>query len=471
MKKKTTLRRMGAALLHVWLCVLTPLPALAFSDVAEVKTRSGLTAWLIEDHSLPLVSLSLRFQGVGHATDPDDSRGLTNLLVGMLEEGAGPYDALAFKQALEERAIKLSFSADDDGIRIGVSALAEELDEALRLAALALLEPHFEEEALRRVKGQIHTILLRNQKEPGYLASKRWQEEVFGDHPYRHTALGEWEEVAWITSGRLTLRAQQVFRRDNLLISAAGDVGSAALARMLERHFGALPAGPEAAVSAPQKKAVSDFDASDMTVGRADVPVTVPQSVVLFGLPGLRRSDPDFYAAYVLNYILGGGGFSSRLMEEVREKRGLVYGIGTWLDTPDHAGLWKGRFATRSASVDEAIAAVKSIFARLRKNGVKAEELADAKSYITGSFPLNLASTGDAVHYLEVMQRYGLGRDYLKKRNEIMQAVKQEDVNRVARRLIDPEKLFFVVAGEPLTDAEKEKKKQDTGGDSPDRKE
>jgi zinc protease len=246
--------------------------------------------------------------------------------------------------------------------------------------------------------------------------------------------------VATITGDDLRQFTRERLAKDNLTVGVAGDVTAEELGRLLDLAFGDLPD-----TSAP----IEIADAEPAGGGTVVVRKRVPQSWVMFGQEGLARADPDFYAAYVTNHLLGGGGFTSRLTEEVREKRGLAYSVYSYLYPMDHAPLWLGGVGTANAAVDESIRLVRHEVARMAAGEVGAEELADAKTYLTGSFPLRLTSNDQIASMLVSIQVDDLGIDYLEERNGYIEAVTVEDVRRVAARLYHPGQLLVVVVGDP----------------------
>ncbi len=187
-----------------------------------------------------------------------------------------------------------------------------------------------------------------------------------------------------------------------------------------------------------------------LTGGVTVVSFDTPQSVVSFGEAGIKRDDPDFFAAYVLNHVLGGQGFAARLMNEVREKRGLTYGVGSYLVPMNHAETWQGSFASANEKVAEAISVIRDVWADVAKNGVTQEELDAAKTYLTGSFPLRFDGNGKIANILVGMMSEGLPASYVNDRNGYVEAVTLDDVKRVAARLMKPDGLRFVVVGKPV---------------------
>jgi len=434
----TMQRALMAAVLFLGLCFVAA-PASAVT-VQSVTSPGGITAWLVEDHSLPVVTFDVSFRG-GSALDPAEKAGLATLTTDLLDEGAGDLDSPAFQGRLEDLAASLQFGASEDAIGVSLRAITANLGASLDLLRLSLTAPRFDEAAVARVRGQLLDQLAREVREPHYIAGRLWWRNAFGDHPYARPTQGTAESVARISPDDMRALVHGRFARDVMLIGVVGDVTPAALRDLLDKTFIGLPLHAAAAT-------VPDVQASDKgTLLLAKLPI--PQSVVTFGQPGIKRDDPDWYAAYIVNHILGGGGFSSRLTSEVREKRGLAYSVYSGLQPMQHSGVILGGVATQNSRVAQSIDIIRAEWRRMRDDGPTAQELQDAKTYLTGSFPLNLDSTGRIAATLVAVQRDGLGIDYLDRRDALINAVTLEDARRVARRLLDPDKLSFVVVGSP----------------------
>lgn len=410
------------------------------TQIKRVVSPGGIEAWLVEEHSIPLIAVEIGFKG-GARLDPDGKEGLAYMLSGLLDEGAGDLDSQAFQTRLEDLAVRLSFDAGRDGFYGSLRTLTDNRDEAFRLLKLALTEPRFDEEPIERIRSKILVKLNRDAASPQVIARKRWNEEIFGDHPYGRQSQGTPDSVSSITVDDLRSYVASAIARENLKVAVVGDIDADTLARLLDETFGNLPDAP---APAEFEQVEISSDPKLVVVEREQ-----PQSVVLLGGPGLMLDDPDFFPAFVLNYVVGGGGFASRLMEEVREKRGLAYGVSTGLATLDYAGYFIGSVATENARVSESIDIIKSEFEKVRTDGITADELRNAKTYLTGSFPLRFDSNSKIANQLVGYQLVGRGIDYINTRNGKIEAVTLEDVNRVARRFMDPDALTIVVVGQP----------------------
>lgn len=406
--------------------------------VERVVSPGGVEAWLVQDHSNPIISLSLAMQGgAGIEAKP----GLAHMVASLLDEGAGPYDSQTFQGKLEDLAIQLSFEAGKDNFHGSLKTLTDQRDTAFELFRLALAQPRFDKEPVERVRNQILTMLARELQNPETVAARAWWRMAFPSHPYGTPLRGEPDTVKSISTADLRAYAKTWLTREGMVVSVVGDITPEQLKPLLDKTFGALPAKhPAMAVPDTQPKAAGQVE----VISRDN-----PQSVAVFGLAGIKRDDPDWYAAYVMNYVLGGGGFSSWLTEEVREKRGLAYSVYSYLTPLDHAGVISGGVATQNARTGESVRLIREQFARMAKDGLNDKELADAKTYLTGSFALQLDSTSSIASLLTAVQLDNLGIDYLDKRNGYIEAVTGEQVKAVAQRLLDPAKMTFVVVGKP----------------------
>ena len=419
--------------------VLAVLPARAEIAIQNVTSPGGITAWLAEDHEIPFTALEIRFRG-GTSLDLPGSRGAVNLMAATLEEGAGPLDAQGFAEARDALAAQFGFSAGQDSVGISARFLTENRDEAIDLLRSAMIEPRFDEDAVERVRGQILAGLASDAQDPANLAMRRFSEMAYAGHPYGSDGDGTPDSVAALTRDDVLDAHKATMTRDRMYVAAVGDISAAELGLLLDHLLGDLPA------LGRQMPSVAGWHL-DGGVTVVDYPS--PQSVILFGQEGMRQDDPDFFAAFILNEVLGGGRFSARLMTELREKRGLTYGVSTFLAPMDYAQAYMGRMATANATVADSIALIRQEWQRLATEGITAEELAATKTYMTGSYPLRFDGNGEIADILVGMQMNGFPIDYPATRNAKVEAVTLDDVKRVAARLLVPEKLHFVVAGQP----------------------
>lgn len=419
--------------------LLAAVPVRAEIDITEVTSPGGVNAWLVQEESIPFVALELRFKG-GASLDLPGKRGATNLMVGLLEEGAGDLDSRAFSERAESLAASFDFDIGDDAVSISARFLVENQDEALALLRDAITQPRFDQDAIDRVKAQIVSVVRSDAQDPDNLVGVAFDTMVFGDHPYGSAIEGTEDSIAALTRDDLIEAHKGALARDRVYVGAAGDISAEELAVVLDKLLADLPE-----TGTPQASAVDVSTEAGVTV----VPFDVPQSVAIFGHEGIARDDPDFFPAFVLNEILGGGGFEARLMEEVREKRGLTYGVYSYLVPKDHASLYLGRVSSANDRIAEAIQVIRDEWSKMAETGVTEEELEVAKTYLTGAYPLRFDGNGPIANILVGMQMDDLPVDYVNTRNAKIEAITLDDIKRVAARVLKPEALHFVVVGQP----------------------
>jgi zinc protease len=413
-------------------------PAAAMT-IERVVSPGGIEAWLVRDHTLPMIAVEFAILGSADQ-DPPGKPGVANMATSLLDEGAGPYDAAAFHDRLERKAIELSFRAGRDYLRGTLRTLKDNRDEAFDYLRLALAEPRFDPADVERMRAQLTSRVQREATNPNDIASRNWWATAFPGHPYGEPVNGTLESLPRITAEDLKTYVRRVVARDHLKIAVVGDIDAATTGALLDRTFGTLPAKAQLAPVAnvvPQE------------LGRTIVVhLDVPQAVVNFGGPGIARSDPDFMAAYIVNHVLGGGSFSSRLYREVREKRGLAYGVHDSLIWLEHTSLLLGSTATRADATGQSIEIIEHEFRRMAEQGPTAEEFDKAKTYLKGSFALGLDTSNRIAGQLVQMQLDNLGIDYIERRPGMIDAVTLDDAKRVAKRLLDGG-LLITVVGRP----------------------
>ena len=436
---KKLIRRVTLAVLVA--VIAAPVFGARAVEIQDVRSQGGITAWLVEDHSVPVVSMSFAFRG-GGALDPKGKKGLAEMVSALLDEGAGDLDSQAYQRRLEDLAASIHFRAHTDTFRGGLRTLSENRDQAFELLRLALTAPRFDSEPVERIRAQLIAARTDAAENPREIVRRTWWRAAFPEHPYGLPTSGTAESLAAIRTAELKNFVARRMARDNLVIGVVGDIGAAELARRLDAVFGPLPQKAEPA-SVPEARAGA--------AGRIIViEKPIPQSVVLFGQNGLKRDDADYYAAYVMNHVLGGGGFSSRLTEEVRDKRGLAYSVYSYLNPLERAGVIMGWVATQNARVAESLRLIRAEWRKMAEKGVGAEELTNAKTYINGSFPLRMNSSRRIAGMLVAIQLEDLGIDYIDRRASLIDAVTAADIRRVAKRILDPDGLAVVVVGQPI---------------------
>lgn len=419
-------RRGLAVALVAGASALTAVLPVRAMTIQEVTSPGGIKAWLVEEKAIPLVTMNFSFRG-GSAQDPVGKEGLANLMTTLFDEGAGDLSSQAFQTKLQDLSIRISFEDGRDAMFGELRTLSENLDAAAELLTLAVTKPRFEDDAVARMRAQLIAGLRREAKDPETQAGLAFAATVFPGHPYGRPTQGTETTLSAITSADLKAAHGRLFARDTLQVAVVGDISAERLGKLLDSVFGALPAKAQLTPVAEVAPKLGE---------RVNVAMAIPQTVIRLGTTGLKRSDPDFIPAFVMNHILGGGSFSSWLFEEVREKRGLAYSVFTALVPYDYSGLLIGGVATRADRADESLTIIKAQMERMAKDGPSAEELAKAKAFLTGSYALRFDTSGKIANQLLSLQMENLGIDYIDKRNGLIEAVTLADLRRVAQRLL-----------------------------------
>ena len=416
-------------------------PALAEVSVEKVVSPGGLTAWLVRDETVPVTAIQFEFKGGGAGHDPMGREGTAQLLAATMDEGAGPYDSTAFRKELADQSISLGFSAGRDSFSGSVYTLNRYRDQAVELLRLSLTEPRFDEEPVERIRAQMTTALRGQQTDPSSRAGELMFETIFDGHDYARPTEGTEESVSAVTVDDLQTFRRTVLTKDRLFIGVVGAITPEELGPILDTVFGGLPDRGDADTT-------PDFDGT-VPAGIKVVDMDVPQSTVLFAQQGIALDDPRYYTAMVLNHALGGGGFGSLLTDEIRVERGLVYSVYSFLHPMDHAALLRGGAGTANETVGEVVSLIRETFRKVKENGLSDDRINDAKTYLTGSFPLRFTNSSRIADQLVAMQVYGFPIDYFETRNERIESVTAEDVNTLAAELLEPDGLLFVIAGRP----------------------
>ena len=420
-------------------------PSHAAAKIQRLVSPGGIEAWFVQDATVPLIAMEYSFAG-GSAQDPKDKSGVANLVGDLLDEGSGDMDSKTFHERLDRRAIELSFSASRDTFRGSLRMLRDNKDEAFDLLRSALTSPHFDPVDVERIRSQVISGLRRETTNPTSLASRKFLEVAFGDHPYGRQTNGNLDSAPTITIADMKDYVGRVLAKDGLKIAVVGDVDPETLGKLLDHTFGSLPAKANLTP-------VPDVEAAKPPQ-RAFVTLDVPQTVITFGGPGVKRNDPNFMAAYVVNHILGGGGLSSRLYHEVREKRGLAYSVFESLLWMEHSALFIGSTGTRADRAGDTIEAIDKEVRRIAEEGPTQKELDEAKSYLKGSQMLALDTSSKLAQALLQYQQDKLPIDYIEKRNAIVDAVTLDDAKAAAKRLWGQGLLTVVVGRTPQAAAQ-----------------
>lgn len=440
------LRRLARASIAIPLAVLAlsflftqTRPASAM-NIQTIKSPGGIEAWLVEEHSVPLMALRFAFEG-GSSQDSPGKDGLANFMTAMMDEGAGDLKSEDFQERMEEIAMRMNYDDAKDYFYGSFETLSANRDKAVDLLKLVIQKPRFDTDAIERMRKQLIANLAYADKDPDKVAARAWYALAYPGHPYGRPANGTKESLAAITRADLVDYHKRVFARSNLKVVAVGDITAAELGKLLDEVFGGLP---EKAALVP----VANVE--PVTPGRQEViEMGVPQSVAVFGFGAMERKDPDFITAFVLNHIIGGGGFSAKLMEEVREKRGLAYSVYTYIQPYKHTSLLQGSVATKNEAMGESLDIIGNELKKMAENGPSEADLDAAKSYLTGSYALRFDTNAKIAAQLLGLQVEGFGTDYVEKRNQLINAVSMADAKRVAARLFKVNNLLVTIVGKP----------------------
>jgi len=415
--------------------------------IQTIKSPGGIEAWLVEEHAVPMMAMRFAFEG-GSSQDPTGNEGLANFLSAMLDEGAGDLKSREFQERMEEISMRMRYEDSKDAFYGNFETLTANRDEAAKLLKLALNTPRFDTDAVERIRQQLQAALAYAARNPEKVALNEWYAVAFEGHPYARPSAGTEETVAKITGDDLEGYRKRIFAKDTLKVVAVGDINAEQLGALLDEVFGDLPATADL---------VAVSKTSPVAGGRQKVvEMNVPQSVAVFGLGAMERKDPDFIPTFVLNHILGGGGFASKLMEEVREKRGLAYSVYTYVYPYQHTSIFSGSVATRNEAIGESLDVIREEFKQMAENGPTQTELDNAKKYLIGSYPLRFDTNAKIASQLLGLRMDDFGPEYIDNRNDMMAAVTLDDVKRVAKRLLNTDDLIVTIVGKPTLKEAKE---------------
>ena len=412
-----------------------------FLDIREIKTPAGITVWFFEDHTLPIVAVNFAFAGAGTINDPPEKQGLAKMLSNTLDEGAGDLDSRAFQKELADHSIGFGFSASRDHFSGSMKFLSREKTRAFDLLALALTKPRFDDDAIQRMRDANIVRIRSSLTDPDWRAARIMNDRAYEGHPYAMNSGGTVSGLQSITGDDLRSFLKDNITRDRLLVAVAGDLSEAEAKAFIDSAFSGLPA--QSAGKKPENISIRNTGKTFLMKNDS------PQTIIMMAQDGIDRTDPDWYAAQIMNFILGSSGFGSRLMEEVREKRGLTYGIYTSLDTQDHARSISLSTSTRNEKTAEMLELIRAEWVKMRDADITEDELTTAKSYITGSMPLALSSTDRISGMMLSMMLDHLPSTYLDTLADKINAVTISDIRRVSGRILNPDTLLTVLVGMP----------------------
>ena len=408
-------------------------------EYEKLETKSGIEFWFVEDKSIPIISVSFSFRG-GSSMDFPEKNGISNLMTSLMDEGTSKLTSSDFKNQMKLNGMRLNFSSQKDKIDGTFQIIEPQLEQGFELFYQALNHPRFDEGDIERVKNQIISSIKLDQSDLSTLASNKFNQFFFNEHNFSKNVKGSINSISNIDRYDLISFHKNAFQKNNIIIGVAGNIKKKKITELIEKVFGNL----ENSEKIPKVKKFIG-----LAKGEKIYNMKTPQTSVLFGHPGLARNNENFFALRIANYIFGGGGFQSRLYKNVREKKGLVYSIYSYLLSYDNDGVIVGGFQTRNKSVYQTIKNVKNEWKTLQSNGISRKEFENAKAYFKGSFTRNFTSTISIARLLQIVQYYDLGEDYFKKRDEIINNLDLKKVNQVISKFFSSNKLFFMIVGEP----------------------
>ncbi len=405
----------------------------------KLTTPNGITVLVLEQHFLPIVEIHTLIKA-GSAQDPPEKAGLANLVASLLDEGTTTRSSKQLAEQIDFVGGSLEVRAGEDFTTASVRTLKKDIDLGMTLLADILQRPAFPKPEFERVRSQLLGEIASDNDDPGHVAMKAFNQIVFQNHPYRWPVNGTEETLSKITLSDILGFYAKEYLPNQVILTIVGDVTVEQAMTLIQAHFGSWKKGtaPFRAVKKPlpiDKKAMQLID-KDLT-----------QSTIVIGHPGISRTNPDFYAVTVMNHVLGAGGFSSRLMDSIRDKQGLAYGITSHYDARSMPGSFWISLQTRTETTNQAIASVLAEMKAIREAPVGDQELADAKAFLIGSFPLRLDSTAKLTQTLAQVEFFGLGFDYFNQYPKWIERVTKEDVLRVAKLYLDPQRYALVVVG------------------------
>lgn len=430
----------GLALAALLACGLAWSAAAPSQVLGEREQLPNGLVWLFsEQRSLPLVAVQVMLKA-GALRDPAGKEGLANLTAVLLLQGTKKRNATQIAEELDFLGARLSASGSEDYALVSLMTLKKDLAAGLDLLQDVLLNPAFAPKEIQQKVSQLLASFQSDEDEPGIVASRVFHRQLFGPHPYGYPPKGTPEGLKAISRDDLVAFHRTYYRPNNAIVSIVGDLSKEEASAALNRFFGSWEPAPVPALNLPTPPALNK---PRVTVINKDI----TQANIVWGHLGIARDNPDFYAFQVMNYILGGGGFASRLMDNIREKRGLAYSVGSSFD----AGLEAGPFAvvleTKNDRAGEAVSQVIQEVELMRAKPVTERELEDAKSYLVGSFPRKMDSVAKRASLMGYVEFYGLGLDYPWRYPELVKPITPADIQKVAEKYLHPEKYLLVVVG------------------------
>lgn len=432
--------RSTGALLFITAVVSLTTPVQA-ADITPIKftTPNGMTVLVLEQHFLPIVEIHALVKA-GSAYDPPDKAGVANLVASLLDEGTTSRSSKQLAEQIDFVGGSLEAKAGEDFTTASARILKKDVDLGFTLLADVLMHPAFSKHEFERVRSQIQGEIASDSDDPSHVAMKAFNQLVFHNHPYRWPAQGTEETVGKITLADVQSFYAKEYLPNQVILTIVGDLSVEQAMALVQTHFGSWKKGtPQNRTT--KKPAVVDKKSVQL------IEKDLTQSTIVLGHGGISRNNPDYYAVTVMNHILGAGGFSSRLMDSIRDKQGLAYGIMSHYDARMQPGSFWVNLQTRTEATNQAITGVLTEIKGIRDSPVSDQELSEAKSFLVGSFPLRLDSTAKLAQVLAQVEYYGLGFEYFSQYPKWIERVTKDDVQRVARQYLDPQHYALVVVG------------------------
>lgn len=411
-----------------------------FVDIQDFTTPGGVSVWLVSEPSIPIVSVQMAWRG-GSVADPAGLEGLGQAVVYGMNEGAGDLDSLGFQTAMEDLNMSFACSNGAEWTSCSATMLSENAGPSMALVASALSDPRFDQGPFERFVREQQVTLKTRETSAGYLAWRAQAQALYPDHPFAREVTAE--SLAALTPELARTHKDALMTKDRLLVTAVGAISPEELAPLIDAAVAALPETSDVALPAPI--ILPEVAQAAPVI----VSLPQPQSLVRFLGPAMDRTDPDFFPAFVLNYTFGGGGFESRLMKTLRVEKGLTYGVSSSIDPNPNFTVWSGGGQTKNESAGEFVAGIRDEMQAFIETGVTEAELADAKAYLIGSYPLGFDSNAKIAGNIMAVRQDELGIDYFDRRNALIEAVTLDDVNRAAATYLVPDRYSFFVVGEP----------------------
>jgi zinc protease len=436
MKKILLKRILIATIIISFFHVLSP----NHSDALNVKRQvldNGLILLIVERHNLPVVKVSLGINA-GNLMEPEEKAGLSSLVASLLTEGTTSRTAEQISESIEFVGGSIGASGGDDYNSASLSVLKKDIELGFDLLSDVILNPIFPEDKFNKKKERIKGSLKSKEEDPGFLASREFKKALFGSHPYGRLISGTSESIDNIIREDLVKFHSTYYVPEHSVMSVVGDVEPEEVEKLLEKYFSKWGTNKAARLSPPQVEAVRKRE----TI-KIDKDLT--QATIKLGHIGVSRDNPDYYSLSVMNYILGGGGFASRLMQNIREEKGLVYDIHSFFRSNRLGGSFQVGLQTKNESANTAIEEILKEIKAIRNMPVTDEELSDAKAFLTGSFPMRIETSSRIANFLVAVEFYGLGVRYIDDYPEYINKVTKEDVTRVAGKYLDPDNFILVV--------------------------